>query len=87
VRRFIDALLVDEHNSSHDHRLGFRARFGETSIDEKFIYALTFHTGLQDSLLSLPACNYSAWRVSQMKFGSAVMTEPDNDLWRIDPEE
>ena len=84
---FIDALLVDEHNSGHDHRLGFRARFGETSIDEKFIYALTCHNRLQDSLLSLPACNYGAWCVDQMKFTGALMTEPDDDLWRIDPEE
>jgi hypothetical protein len=46
VGRFFDALLVYEHEAGHYHRLGFRARFGETSIDEKFIYALTCHNRL-----------------------------------------
>jgi hypothetical protein len=41
--RFFNSLLVYKHNTRHHHRLGFRARFRQTTLDEQLIYSLTFH--------------------------------------------
>ncbi len=97
IGRFFDALLVYEHDTRHDHRLCFGARFGQTSFDEKFVDALAFHIGditLEcrklsplDSGLSPCGARDRARRVGQAKFGGAFVTQPDEDVWRIRPEE
>ena len=43
IGRFLDALLVDEHDPGHDHRLRLRPRLRESPLDQKFIDALSFH--------------------------------------------
>jgi hypothetical protein len=42
-RGFVDALIVDEHDSRHHERLGFGTGVSQTLIDENLIDALALH--------------------------------------------
>lgn len=97
IGRFFNSLLVNQNYSGHDHRLRLCARLSESSFYEKFVDAFASHGGnitVECRELSLfgsggPAgsAGDGARRVVQAEFGGAVVTKPDDDVWRIRPEE
>jgi hypothetical protein len=42
---FFDALIVNEHDPGHHHRLRLSARIRQPSLDQQFVDALSSHTG------------------------------------------
>jgi hypothetical protein len=64
IGRFFNALLVNQHDSGHHHRLRFRARLGQTSFDEEFVDTFASHTGditLERGELSPAVVNVQAY--------------------------
>jgi hypothetical protein len=85
--RLVNALLVDENDAGHDHRLRLCARLSQTMVDKQLIYPLALHIRRLHELSRAPrSVSNRAWRI-QVKFTCAVVAEPDENLWRIGPKE
>jgi hypothetical protein len=82
---FFYTLLVIEHDSGHDQRLGFVARLCESLVNQQFVDALALHC--EEEITGSSASRHRSWRIAQAEFGGTIMAKPNNDLGCIGPEE